>query len=95
MDRDGTGGWLHTGATLPTDGQSVYYFGPAIGLHIGTYRYAPDDNYSHHLFHNADWGVVDRMDAPWWRPYDPERAKAWVPLPPPQFTKGLHGYSPE
>lgn len=36
----------------------------------------------HNKFHNNDWGVVDTDDAPWWRPYDPERAKSWVPLPP-------------
>lgn len=37
---------------------------------------------NHNKFRNNDWGVVDTDDAPWWQPYNPERAKSWVPLPP-------------
>ena len=37
---------------------------------------------NHNKFINNDWGVVDTDDAPWWMPYDEQRAKSWVPLPP-------------
>lgn len=37
---------------------------------------------NHNKFRNNDWGVVDTDDAPWWMPYDAERAKSWCPLPP-------------
>ena len=37
---------------------------------------------NHNKFLNNSWGVCDADDAPWWMPYDPERAKSWVPLPP-------------
>lgn len=37
---------------------------------------------NHNKFKNLDWGVCDADDAPWWMPYDAERAKSWVPLPP-------------
>lgn len=33
-------------------------------------------------FLNNNWGVVDTDDAPWWQPYNAERAKSWCPLPP-------------
>jgi hypothetical protein len=45
----------------------------------------PDDvvnAINHNKFINNDWGVCDADDAPWWMPYDAERAKSWVPLPP-------------
>ncbi len=37
---------------------------------------------NHNKFLNNSWGVADADDAPWWMPYDPERARSWVPLPP-------------
>lgn len=76
------GYWRHALKELPEDGQQVYYFGPDIGLWVGHYKYSPDDMVSPHLFLNMNWGVVDRMDAPYWMPYDAERAKSWCPLPP-------------
>jgi hypothetical protein len=37
---------------------------------------------NHNKFINNNWGVCDADDAPWWMPYDAERAKSWCPLPP-------------
>jgi hypothetical protein len=37
---------------------------------------------NHNKFINAAWGVCDADDAPWWMPYDEEKAKYWVPIPP-------------
>jgi hypothetical protein len=37
---------------------------------------------NHNKFINRAWGVCDADDAPWWMPYDEERAKSWAPLPP-------------
>lgn len=43
-----------------------------------------------HIFTNVSWGVVDACDAPYWLPYDEERAKSWCPIIPEQYTKGLY-----
>lgn len=104
-------GWIRAKGRLPEEGQMVYYFGPAIGIHIGTfdstvqtqcfyedeegnrvYEDMPQrtiDAINHNKFINNDWGVVDADDAPWWRPYDPERAKSWVPLPPRGYMREI------
>lgn len=37
---------------------------------------------NHNKFLNNSWGVCDADDAPWWLPYDAERARSWCPLPP-------------
>jgi len=35
----------------------------------GRYKYDPNDPVSHHIIHCSEsWGVVDRMDAPYWMP---------------------------
>ena len=47
------------------------------------------DAINHNKFVNNDWGVVDADDAPYWRPYDPERAKSWVPLPPRGYMRQI------
>ena len=35
-----------------------------------------------HIFENVSFGVVDACDAPYWLPYDEERAKSWCPIIP-------------
>lgn len=47
------------------------------------------DAINHNKFINLDWGVCDADDAPWWRPYDEERAKSWVPLPPVGYMREI------
>jgi hypothetical protein len=84
-------GWRCSHKDPPIDGQEVYYFGPEIGIGIGHYKYEeqviskkghPDVHLCPHIFTNNKFGVVDACDAPRWRPYDSERAKGWVPIPP-------------
>lgn len=97
-------GWIRCRNQLPVAGQIVYYFGPMLGIHIGTFDptietqcWVENENgesvledmpervinsINHNKFKNLDWGVCDADDAPWWMPYDAERAKSWVPLPP-------------
>ena len=104
-------GWIRARDQLPEEGQMVYYFGPAIGIYIGTFDskvetrgWTVDKNgeeilvdlpeqvvaaINHNKFRNNDWGVVDADDAPFWRPYDPERAKSWVPLPPRGYMREI------
>lgn len=43
-----------------------------------------------HIFTNVGFGVVDACDAPFWLPYDEERAKSWCPIIPEKYTKGLY-----
>jgi hypothetical protein len=43
-----------------------------------------------HIFTNLFFGVVDACDAPFWLPYDEERAKSWCPIIPEEYTKGLY-----
>ena len=43
-----------------------------------------------HIFHNTKFGVVDACDAPFWYPYDEERAKSWCPIIPEKYTKDLY-----
>jgi hypothetical protein len=46
-----------------------------------------------HVFKNTDntyWGIVDACDAPYWLPYDEERAKSWCPIIPEKYTKDLY-----
>lgn len=74
---------LHIGAFDATVQTKCWYDGPDgepvyedIPAHIAA-------KLNHNKFlNNNDWGVVDTDDAPWWRPYDEERAKSWCPLPP-------------
>lgn len=77
--------WHHAQDSLPRDGQEVYYFGPDIGIWVGRYKYAPNDRFSHHLF-VSNFGVVDRMDAPYWRPFNKKHHRlGFIPLPPKEF----------
>lgn len=104
-------GWIRAKDQLPAEGQMVYYFGPALGIYIGTfdstvqtqcctedengnvvYEDMPQriiDAINHNKFLNVDWGVVDTDDAPWWRPYDEQRAKSWVPMPPSGYMREI------
>ena len=43
-----------------------------------------------HIFENINLGVVDACDAPFWLPYDEERAKSWCPIIPEKYTKDLY-----
>lgn len=43
-----------------------------------------------HVFENVNFGVVDACDAPFWLPYDDERAKSWCPIIPEKYTQGLY-----
>jgi len=66
------------GPRRPINGQKVYYFGEYIGVWRGEYAYSPNDPVSPHLiFCDESFGVVDRMDAPWWQVYEGQ------PKPPP------------
>jgi hypothetical protein len=85
-------GWRNSHKNPPEVGQEVYYFGPNIGIGIGRYHYEEqrivsekgnrDIELCPHIFTNNHWGVVDACDAPYWQPYDPERAKSWCPVIP-------------
>lgn len=90
--------WIDSHKNPPAVGQEVYYFGINIGIHIGKYIYEersiPRKDGSEiklcpHVFVNNDWGVVDACDAPRWIPYDAERAKSWVPLPPLEYMQEI------
>ena len=70
--------WISFFERQPHDGQQIFYYGEHIGVWAGRYKYDPNDPVSHHIIHCSEsWGVVDRMDAPWWMPYEgqpkPER----------------------
>ncbi len=43
-----------------------------------------------HIFTNVGFGVVDACDAPFWLPYDEERAKSWAPIIPEKYTRDLY-----
>jgi hypothetical protein len=63
--------WVSFFDRLPEVGQAIYYYGPPIGVWRGRYAYSPDDPVSPHIIHCEESpGVVDRMDAPWWQPFD-------------------------
>ena len=90
--------WNNSHKNPPEVGQKIYYFGPNIGIGIGTYRYE-EHSIKHlgkvvelcpHVFYNTTLGVVDACDAPFWYPYDEERAKSWCPIIPQQYTQGLY-----
>ena len=63
--------WISFFDRQPRDGQAIWYYGECIGVWKGHYSYSPDDPVSPHLiFCGQHPGVVDRMDAPWWMPYE-------------------------
>lgn len=92
-------GWRNSHKDPPAVGQEVYYFGPNIGIGIGHYKYEEqrivgtkgnkDIELCPHIFTNNHWGVVDACDAPYWQPYDPERAKSWSPMPPVGYMREI------
>ena len=90
--------WNNSHKNPPQVGQKIYYFGPNIGIGIGHYRYE-EHSIKHlgkvvelcpHVFYNTTFGVVDACDAPFWLPYDEERAKGWCPIIPEEYTNGLY-----
>jgi hypothetical protein len=63
--------WISFFDRLPEVGQAIYYYGQPTGVWRGRYTYSPDDPVSPHIIHcDESPGVVDRMDAPWWQPFD-------------------------
>ena len=59
--------WISFFEKQPEDGQDIWYYGPMIGVWSGKYNYSPDDPVSPHIMYCSEsFGVVDRMDAPWW-----------------------------
>jgi hypothetical protein len=90
--------WNNSHKNPPENNQKVYYFGPNIGIGIGHYNYKEgrvlhlnrEIELCPHVFTNVNWGVVDACDAPFWLPYDEERAKSWCPIIPEEYTKGLY-----
>lgn len=91
--------WNNSHKNPPEVGQKIYYFGPNIGIGIGHYSYKEHTLYPDsedpiqlcpHLFENVHWGLVDACDAPFWLPYDEERAKSWCPIIPKKYTKDLY-----
>ncbi len=91
--------WNNSHKNPPEVGQKVYYFGENIGIGIGFYTYEERTLYPEsknpiqlcpHVFTNVGFGVVDACDAPFWLPYDEERAKCWSPIIPEQYTKDLY-----
>ena len=43
-----------------------------------------------HVFTNISFGTCDACDAPFWLPYDEEKAKSWCPIIPEQYTQDLY-----
>lgn len=92
--------WNNSHKNPPKQDQVVYYFGVNIGIWIGRYHYEEEELVvcegrtvelcPHHFLCNDGFGVVDACDAPYWLPYDAERAKSWIPIVPKEFTKGLY-----
>ena len=63
--------WISFFEQQPEDGQLIYYYGEYIGVWAGQYIYSPNDPVSPHiLICKESPGLVDRMDAPWWMPYE-------------------------
>lgn len=94
--------WNDSHKNPPKSGDTVYYFGPNIGLWLGTYQYKVNGITHHktgefmelcpHLYFPKDGhGVVDACDAPFWYPYDAEREdQGWRPIIPECYTKDLY-----
>ena len=76
--------WISFFDRQPEDGQGIWYYGQHIGVWAGEYHYAPNDPVSPHLiFCHESFGVVDRMDAPYWQPYEgqPKPSPPYKPYP--------------
>lgn len=72
------------GPRKPINGQIIYYYGEMIGVWRGKYVYSPDDLVSPHvILCEESPGNCDRMDAPWWMPYEnqPKPEKPIQPYP--------------
>lgn len=63
--------WISFFSELPKHGQKIWYYGEYIGVWRGHYIYEPNDPVSPHLVFPIDtFGLADRMDCPWWMPYE-------------------------
>lgn len=93
--------WNNSHKNPPQSGQIVYYFGPNIGIWVGTYTYKINgitkDNGEFvelcpHLFSPLNsFGVVDACDAPYWLEYDAKReSEGWRPIIPESYTRDLY-----
>jgi hypothetical protein len=86
--------WKSSHNFPPEKDQEVYYFGHNIGIGIGKYHYEEREvngtKLCPHIFVNNKFGVVDACDAPFWIPYDAEKAKGWCPIIPKEYTKGIY-----
>jgi hypothetical protein len=61
--------WISFFDRQPEDGQEIYYYGEYVGVWRGVYRYSPNDPVSPHVILCSEtFGIVDRMDVPWWTP---------------------------
>jgi hypothetical protein len=83
--------WISFFEKQPKDYQEIFYYGEYIGVWYGHYEYHPDDLCSPHIIicHESA-GIVDRMDVPWWMPYEegmikPEKPSRPVP---PDYPSG-------
>jgi hypothetical protein len=66
--------WISFFDRQPEDGQKIWYYGKYIGVWVGIYHYSPNDPVSPHIIVCDEApGVVDRMDAPWWMSYRPNK----------------------
>lgn len=93
--------WRNVHKDPPQIEQRVYYFGPNIGLWVGTYNYEPRSIFIHggnpielcpHTFSCDDgFGYCDGDDAPYWMEYDAHReSEGWRPIVPKEYTKDLY-----
>jgi len=86
--------WLSFfGPRRPINGQKIIYYGEPIGVWRGTYKVDRSDLYCEHLIFCGEGtikGVVDRMDAPWWMPYEEGMTKPEKPsrIIPPDYPSG-------
>ena len=69
--------WISFFQRQPRDGQKIWYYGKHIGVWLGIYHYSPNDPVSHHIILCDEApGFVDRMDAPYWQPYERKQRPA-------------------
>jgi len=83
--------WISFFEKQPKDYQEVFYYGQHIGVWLGHYEYHSDDPVSPHiLICHESIGLVDRMDAPWWMPYEEGMVKPEKPsrIIPPDYPSG-------
>jgi hypothetical protein len=61
-------GWIRCTVRLPEAGQTVYYFGPMIGIHIGTFdptvqtQCCTEDEHGNLVYEEMPKHIVDRIN---------------------------------